>query len=387
MKKFVLPLIFVLAGMSFVTYSFLDTFIIPKNVRSVDIDNNTDFSFIELPISTNSSVSNKNDSSSQNSSENSNSASSESSSNFSFPNSENISTNEYYENLTPEQIASLFTNEVVFREREHYSDPDLYIDITTHRDEADTTTFYVADVRLRSLKFFKTALAKDTFGENVEEKTSDICKRKKGILAINGDYYGAQEAGYVLRNGRQLRNTVSISSGSLTARSNPEDLAIYGDGTFEIFNEKEHTLEEIAAKNAWQVFSFGPGLVKNGEIAISENYEVDSIIINGASNKSQRTAVGIISPLHYVFVVNDGRSTESEGFSLYQIASIMKDLHCYQAYNLDGGGSSVMYLDDGTGNANRLGHLVNKPNQNYYNAGSPEPRQRGISDIVYFGKE
>lgn len=388
MKKFVLPLIFVLAGMSFVTYSFLDTFIIPKNVRNVDIDNNTGFSFVELPISTTSSSSNKDSSSSaQHSSESSNSSTSESSSNFSFPGSENISTNEYYENLTPEQIASLFTSEEVFREREHYSDSNIYIDITTHRNPEDTTTYYVADVRLRSLRYFKTALAKDTFGENVEEKPSDICKRKRGILAINGDYYGAQEAGYVLRNGVPLRNTVSISSGSLTARSNPEDLAIYGDGTFEIFSEKEHTLEEIANKNAWQVFSFGPGLVKNGEIAIPENYEVDSVIINGASNKSQRTAVGIISPLHYVFVVNDGRSTESEGFTLFEMATIMKDLHCYQAYNLDGGGSSVMYLDDGTGNANHLGHLVNKPNQNYYNAGSPEPRQRGISDIIYFGKE
>ena len=387
MNKLALSLVFILAGTSFVAYSFLDTFIIPKNVRDVNIDDNSDFSFFELPISSSTSSDKESSSSFEFSSSQGKENSSEPDSNYSFPDSSNISTNEYYENLTPEQIAALFTNEVVFREREHYSDPDIYINITTHRDEADTTTYYVADVRLRSLRYFKTALAKDKFGENIEEKTSDICKRKKGILAVNGDYYGAQEAGYVLRNGKPLRDTVSISSGSLTARSNPEDLAIYGDGTFEIFNEKEHTLEEIANKNAWQVFSFGPGLVKNGEIAIPENYEVDSIIINGASNKSQRTAVGIISPLHYCFVVNDGRSTESEGFSLYQIAAIMKDLHCYQAYNLDGGGSSVMYLDDGTGNANGNAHLVNKPNQNYYNAGDPTPRQRGISDIVYFGKE
>ena len=281
-----MPLVFVLAGMSFVTYSFLDTFIIPKNFKKVNIDDNSGFSFAELPISFNNPSSSKESSSSNaNSTSSHEQSSSEPTSSFSFPDSTNISENEYYENLTNEQIAALFTSEVVFREREHYSDPDIYIDITTHRDPEDTTTYYVADVRLRSLRYFKTALAKDTFGENIEEKPSDICKRKKGILAINGDYYGAQEAGYVLRNGKSLRSTVSISSGSLTARSNPEDLAIYGDGTFEIFNEKEHTLEEIANKNAWQVFSFGPGLVKNGEIAIPENYEVDSIIINGARAK------------------------------------------------------------------------------------------------------
>ena len=44
-----------------------------------------------------------------------------------------------------------------------------------------------------------------------------------------------------------------------------------------------------------------------------------------------------------------------------------------------------MYLDDGTGNANGLAHLVNKPTQNVYGqTGAIE--QRTVSDIVYIGK-
>ena len=383
MKKLVMPLIFVLAGLSFVTYSFLDTFIIPKNTQSVSF-NDDDFWGISSSSSSSSHSSRSSSSSDKSSSE---AKSSSEQSSFSFDAS-NISTNEYYENLTEEQIAALFTAEPNFVEYQHYSDSDIYIDITTHRDEADTTYYYVADVRIKSLRYFKTAFANDTYGENVSQRTSDQCKAHKGYLAISGDNYGAQEAGYVLRNGRIFRTTKSSSNLGSNPRSLAEDLAIYRDGTFEIFDEKTTDLQTVADKGAWQVFSFGPGLVKNGEVAVDENTEVDSIIKNGVTSKCQRMAIGIIAPLHYCFVVCDGRSSESEGFSLIEMAQIMKDLHCYQAYNLDGGGSATMYLDDGTGNANRLGHLINKPNQNYYNHSTgTNVQQRGVSDIVYIGKE
>ena len=384
MKKIIVPIIFALVGTSFVTYSFLDTFIIPKNVKDVSF-NYDDF----WETSSSSSKSSKSSSSSKQSSSKSSSSQKPNSSsiNFSFDDSPNISMDEYYENLTQEEIASLFTSEKVFREREHYSDPDIYIDITTHHDIADTTTYYIADIRIKHLKYLRTALAGDQFGENVSERTSDINKRNKGILAISGDNYGAQEGGYVLRNGQILRTSKSSSNLGSNPRKLAEDLAIYRDGTFEIFDEKTTDLQEIADKGAWQVFSFGPGLVKNGEVAVDENSEVDSILKNGVTSKCQRMAVGIIAPLHYCFVVCDGRSNESDGFSLIDMAQIMKGLHCYQAYNLDGGGSATMYLDDGTGNANGLGHLVNKPNQNYYHAGGTNVQQRGVSDIVYIGKE
>jgi len=365
MKKIIIPIIFLLVGSSFVTYSFLDSFIIPKNAKKVNFSNNDFFNESSSPINVSSSF---NDQSQMSSSIE--------------PSSEHVTDlSVYYEDLSKEEIDALFTPEVVFEERKHYSDPDIYIDITTHRNADDTTTYYVADIRLKELKYFKTALANDTFGENVEERTSDICKRNKGILAINGDYYGAQEAGYVVRNGKVLRSSVSRSHGQ-NSRAKAEDLAIYRDGTFEIFSEKEVSLDTIVNKGAWQVFSFGPGLIKEGKIAVSEKEEVGTALAEG---KNQRTAIGIISPLHYVFVVNDGRLTNERGMPLFELANIMKDLHCYNAYNLDGGGSSTMYFDDGTGNANGYGHLINKPTQNVYGStGAIE--QRTVSDIVYIGK-
>ena len=102
-----------------------------------------------------------------------------------------------------------------------YSDENIKIDLYTYR-EYDTER-YVADVVLSSAEYLKTAFANDTYGKNVKANTSDIAKAHNAIFAVNGDFYGAQTRGYVLRNGVAYRES----------SANKEDLVIYPDGSFE----------------------------------------------------------------------------------------------------------------------------------------------------------
>lgn len=375
MKKFILPIVATLVGTCFVTYSFLDTFIIPKNTRKVSFN----YSSLDIPLgpitpSTSQPV--------QSTSNNGNSDSASNSNSSSQPITPIVQHQYYPEQLTSEQIAALYTPTKEFSERTHYSDPDIYIDITTNRDKEDTTTYYVADIRIKNLGYFRAALAHDTFGQNVTERTSDMCNRKKGILAIDGDTYGSQEGGYVVRNGnldaKAIRTTKNLE------RRKPDDLVIKKDGTFEIIDERDTSFDEVKAMDPLHVFSFGPALVNKNEITVTENDEVGTAM---GGNKNQRCAMGIIAPGHYVFVVSDGRMKSSYGLSLLNLAEIMKDLHCETAYNLDGGGSATMYLEDGTGNATKLGHLVNYPHQSTQGLpDKPRMQQREVSDIVYIGK-
>ena len=377
MKKFILPIVATLVGTCFVTYSFLDTFIIPKNTRKVSFS--FDNSGLNLPLVQSSSSSQPVQQSSNQNSSNNTSSNSNSTSQPIAP----VANHQYYpEQLSNEQIAALFTPNKEFSERTHYSDPDIYIDITTHRDAEDTTTYYVADIRINNLGYFRAALAHDTFGQNVTERTSDMCNRKKGILAIDGDTYGSQEGGYVVRNGnldpKAIRTTKNLE------RRKPDDLVVKKDGTFEIIDERETSFDQVRAMDPFHVFSFGPALVNKNEITVTENDEVGTAM---GGNKNQRCAMGIIRPGHYVFVVSDGRMKSSYGLSLFNLAGIMKDLHCETAYNLDGGGSATMYLEDGTGNATKLGHLVNYPHQSTQGLpDKPRMQQREVSDIVYIGK-
>lgn len=236
-----------------------------------------------------------------------------------------------------------------------YDDGNVSIVITQYR--YCETDVYVADVRLSSAEYLKTALAKGSYGKNVTDETSDIASSVNAIFAVNGDYYGAREKGYVIRNGVVYRDT---------ALKNSEDLVVYGDGSFEIINESLVSAAELAGKGAVQVLSFGPALIENGKVAVEQSDEVGR-----AKASNPRTAIGIIDDLHYIFVVSDGRTSASEGLSLAELAEFMLEAGAVTAYNLDGGGSSTMYFN---------GQVVNVPTTN-----GRTSQERKVSDIVYIG--
>ena len=235
-----------------------------------------------------------------------------------------------------------------------YSDENIAVTINEYYENG--TKIYVADVRLSSAQYLKTAFANGAYGKNVKATTSDTAQENGAILAINGDYYGAREKGYVIRNGIVYRST---------AESDSEILCIYADGHFDIISPGEATADELADMGVWQAFTFGPGLIDNGSITVTQGQEVDQAM---ASNP--RTAIGQIDELHYVFVVSDGRTSESAGLSLYQLAQFMQSLGCETAYNLDGGGSSTMYFN---------GEVINNPT----GGRSSGTSERKVSDIVY----
>ena len=235
----------------------------------------------------------------------------------------------------------------------YYNDGTMSVTITQER--IGDTTVYVADVLLSSADQLKTAFADNTYGRNVTDTTSSIAESVGAVLAINGDFYGSQQAGYVIRNGVLYRST---------AKSGAEDLVIYADGGLAIVQESQVTAQELLEDGANNVLSFGPALVENGEIAVSENDEVGR-----AKTSNPRTAIAVIDELHYLFVVSDGRTSESEGLSLYELAVFLQSKGVQTAYNLDGGGSSTMVF---------LGRVVNNPTTN-----GRSTKERSVSDIVY----
>jgi len=236
-----------------------------------------------------------------------------------------------------------------------YSDSKSKITVTQYR--AYDSNIYVADVEVTDGTSILSAFANNTYGRNITDTTSDMAEENNAVLAINGDYYGARQSGYVIRNGVVYRNQ----------GSNGEDMVISKDGTLSFISESDTTTDSLIQKQAWQVLSFGPVLVENGQIAVTENDEVGMAL---ASNP--RTAIGTVAKNHYLFVVSDGRTSESAGLSLYELANFMKSLGATNVYNLDGGGSSTMVFQ---------GEVVNNPTTN-----GNKISERAVSDILYIGK-
>lgn len=338
-----LGILYGVALFSFSTYALLDTFVIPHPMQSVmasnvvaETTNSNIKESVEAAIqekltgntSVNTSTTETNLTSDSSSSENTGTTSSTS--------------------LTNVQTVEGGT---VIGE---YSDSNTSITLKQYR--AYDSDIYVADVTVSDVSVLKTALANNTYGRNITDTTSNMAKENNAILAINGDYYGARQAGYVIRNGNLYRNT----------SGDRDDLVITNTGEFEFVSENETTAEALLQSGAYQVLSFGPVLLEDGEISVGENEEVGMAM---ASNP--RTAIGYLGNNHYVFVVSDGRTSESAGLSLYELATFMKELGVTDAYNLDGGGSSTMVFK---------GEIINNPTTN-----GRSNQERSVSDIVYIG--
>lgn len=242
-----------------------------------------------------------------------------------------------------------------------YSRSDLEIKIEKVESGSgnDKVTYFVADVQVKDTSDLYSAFAKNKFGRNIVETTSNIANDNDAIIAINGDYYGFREDGILIRNGVTYRDTATR-----------DGLAFYDDGTMKTYDETSTNADELIFSGVVDTFSFGPTLVENSQaITNFESVKIDKNMGNTSIQDSNpRTGIGIIAPNHYVFLVVDGRKEGySTGMTLNEFAEVFEKLGCTDAYNLDGGGSSTMYF---------MGRVVNNP--------LGKNQERGVSDILYF---
>ena len=236
------------------------------------------------------------------------------------------------------KFESMFTQEVVHTDNK-FSNNNVSVEVETF--SSNGVTYHVADVYVRDVTYLKTAFGQDEFGKT--DWVQDICAANNAFVAVNGDQCGQHREGVVVRNGILYRETPF------------HDVAVLeNDGTLNTYTQDEFDLQAVKDRGVWQVWSFGPVLLTDGQPM--EDFNTD---VGGAN---PRTAIGMIEPLHYLLVTVDGRG-ESAGLSMKDLSKLMYDLGCTSAYNLDGGGTAAMAVD---------GKLYSTPS-----------KDRKASDVIY----
>ena len=187
-----------------------------------------------------------------------------------------------------------------------------------------------------------------------------MAQREGAVLAINADDYGTHKYGVILRNGQCLR----------IHDTTRHMLAILPDGSFETVSDRTAEQPDALAKRlqdegVMNTFEFGPVLVENGQaVEFPASFDV---ISTRDTRREPRTAIGMISPMHYVILIVDGRQPGySEGVSLQTLQQMFINLGVQTAVNLDGGGSTELWFQ---------GEILNQP------AGGHE---RKLSDCIWF---
>lgn len=200
----------------------------------------------------------------------------------------------------------------------YYYDPGCELAITEY--SAATGPVYVADVFVSDIARLQTALANDTYGKGQRAPAAEIDARNAALFSITGDNYSERFGGAVMRNG------------VLYAKEADRDVCVlYWDGRMELFSPEAFDLPAVMRANPYQIWSFGPILLSEGEIP--EKFHTDMRL------PGRRAAIGYFEPGHYCFVLMEGYAT------LDALSETMRALGCESAYALYGGALAEMRFD------------------------------------------
>ncbi len=172
-------------------------------------------------------------------------------------------------------------------------------------------------------------------------KPSTWGSKLNGMFAINGNFFDIDNGGsvcYFKRNDTLINNS----------KPDPEELLflpMLDEGAIAIdANESLHILKKPMAgwetvKNYNTILSSGPLLIWQGNILEQDN-------IPFITDRHARSALGISKNKLFLFVV-DGYRQEASGMTIRELSLMMKSLGCNAAINLDGGGSSTLWVNVG----------------------------------------
>lgn len=181
--------------------------------------------------------------------------------------------------------------------------------------------------------------------------TSTFAKQHDAAAAVNGTFFDIENGGSVdfIKVGDSVYATNRLDNG-VTRAGHQRSAIVINNGMLSI-EKWDGTADWERQLKGQDVMVSGPLLRVNG---------TDETLDSGsfAETRHPRTAVGVAGNKVIMLTV-DGRQTNSAGMSLFELSRIMRWLGCSAAINLDGGGSTTLWVDGATDNG-----VVNYPSDN-----------------------
>ena len=222
-----------------------------------------------------------------------------------------------------------------------YASPTLVVRVDRKFDSERVLTWYEAQIFCDPQQDpVGSILYNPAKPQSKHVQAAQIARENQVVWGMNTDYYtyriGRKSiTGMVIRDKQVFFKRVPEANRSQFP--NLDTLAMNEDGSWAVYRSDELTAEEYLQRGAVDVFSFGPYLVRNGEI----NAFVGEMV-NGKTEQP-RCAIGMIEPGHYYAVLAEGRiRNASVGVTVEFLAEHMLAAGCKEALNLDGGQTAVM---------------------------------------------
>jgi exopolysaccharide biosynthesis protein len=199
---------------------------------------------------------------------------------------------------------------------------------------------HILQVKRRSfwhLRYPSVAFASD--GDSLA-LTSVLAKNNKAIAAINGSFFDTKKGGAV--DFIKINNTIFD-----TTRHNGKRLAEHQMAALVIKNNR---ISVAKARDSvdfrWETRLDAPNVMVTGPLLIFDGQRAPLSKSAFNDNRHPRTCACLTQKNDLILLTADGRTAEAEGLNLPELTTLMRALTCKFAVNLDGGGSTTMYLSD-----------------------------------------
>ena len=243
-----------------------------------------------------------------------------------------------------------------------YISPTLKVVINRHFDGALPLTWFETDIRcdIEAGEKIRNIEMDPAKRDKVRADAAETALAHHVVFAMNGDYYTYRlGAGNGHPVGIEIRNGEIYYDAQYTEEiqffPNLDTLAFYEDGHIEVHHSYELKPQEYLDAGAYDVYSFGPYLIRDGKLS---EWVLDP---GKTKNKNPRHAFGMVEPGHYKDIMCEGRlGSRSEGVSMPQIAMLAYRAGCVECCNLDGGQTAVVIFMGKQ--LNRIGEYDKKTN-------------------------
>lgn len=207
--------------------------------------------------------------------------------------------------------------------------------------------------------------------DSVPATVSELAARHSAYAAINGSFFDMDHGNpicYLRIDGQPLGENTPAPTDSLRRKYYQHATLLLDAGRPRIvLPDSSRVWEESLADS--NIMTAGPMLLRNGAMVPQRD---DRTFVTRRHN---RTALGLRPDGTTLLLVADGRAPhQAEGLSLAELQHVMQWLGCSEAINLDGGGSSTMYIHD-----KPFDGIVNHPSDNYHH---DHLGQRPVSNAI-----
>lgn len=203
----------------------------------------------------------------------------------------------------------------------------------------DSSLFH-SNQHISILKVNPEIISIDIVGDTILRTVSDFAEQYKVLAAINGSFFDMQSTGIPYNSVTYLRidgDTKAPNKKEGTKRK------MYQKGAFSLFRNTPYILKADYF-DTWENFIISDDVITSGPLLIIDHQDETLEKITFNTNRHPRTAIGKVSNTQLLFVVVDGRTPQAAGMSLIELRKVMHWLGATDALNLDGGGSSAMYV-------------------------------------------